>query len=241
MAKVLACPNCGHKHPLELLVGLDTFVCQECGRTLAVPLEVSQLQTQQPSQTEPPEPQLEPDPKQEPVAVSIDGSAIAPLEEPIAQSDEPIRVVARSSLNIEAPVATAPAVVTVQPERQTVTNEPANEPVSEPAKKPVSEPAAARGGKSHTKIPSLPVPFLGQVLSWILALPVGFFIVVLLPRFFGFGFHASDFVDVITTSGLGRYKIVVALIVLWSIATVACVSLFNGAVRRLLRLRKIAV
>ena len=48
MAKVLSCPDCGHKHKLDLLLGLDIFMCQSCGKKLAVPAEVSNVNQESP-------------------------------------------------------------------------------------------------------------------------------------------------------------------------------------------------
>lgn len=261
MAKVLACPSCGHKHPLDLLVGLDSFVCQQCGKKLAVPLEASGLA-----------PNIVPRPaKPTPVATST--LAPAPLTQPVENvsiNSREITVVARSSMNVDAattaPVVTAAASTAPVSAATTSNALPGTEPVA-PSTIPErvgvpdastsvrsndgsgSESAGARTKIKNTSsnfldklsVPGLHIPFLGRLLSWAIALPVGFIIVVIIPRIFGYGFHASSFVDVITTSGIGRYKIVVALIFLWSLATVLCVSMCNGVIRKFLRARKVAV
>ena len=74
----------------------------------------------------------------------------------------------------------------------------------------------------------------------VFALPFGFFLVVLLPRIFKRGFHASDFVGVITKQGIGRYGIVITLILIWSLATVLSIFLYNSLLRRFFLARKTA-
>lgn len=40
MAKVLQCPQCGHRHPLDRIPDAPTFACANCGRALKVPAPV---------------------------------------------------------------------------------------------------------------------------------------------------------------------------------------------------------
>ena len=222
MAKVLACPACDHKHPLDLLVGLDSFVCQNCGRKLAVPNEVSAMAKKEHSQ-------------------DFERASAPPVveKETLSESisnpnDGEVVVLARASLGLTQDDlgATKPIVKSqgIKPSSQK----------SEP-KKVLKSPDKMGGviGKI-AELSAIPMPLLGKIVSWLFALPFGFFLVVLLPRFFKRGFHASDFVGVITQQGIGRYGIVITLILFWSIATVLGVFVFNLLFRKLFLLKKMA-
>jgi hypothetical protein len=193
VAKVLACPACGNKHPLDLLVGLDSFQCRNCGKKLAVPSEVNKVPEVEASKS-----------------VSFDQES----------KDEELRVVARSSLS--------PLPVVAPANKEQVRDS-----------KPKVEQSKPSIIQSKSKTPTSNAFRLGafsKILSWLIALPLAFFIVVIFPRLFGRGFHASDFVGVITNPGLGRYSIVVTLIFLWSIVTVALIPVVNFAISRFLSL-----
>ena len=182
MAKVLACPDCGHKHSLDLLGGLDSFVCKQCSRVLAVPAQITQQR------------ELEPDSKD--------------------NEDQDVVVLARASLDVEKNQ--------VNQDKDNQENLKEIDPIE------------------GLKVQPIPIPFLGQLLAWVFALPFGFFLVVLLPRIFKRGFHASDFVGVITKQGIGRYGIVITLILIWSLATVLSIFLYNSLLRRFFLARKTA-
>ena len=254
MAKVLACPACGNKHPLELLTGLESFLCKQCGKKLAVPSEAISVsrQDRKPGSNGamPPKSTSEPQTTNSKVRTEIEGIDVEEVGE--------IQIVARSS--IPADVAGEFEAVSSQhsPEivakSSSIQNEKidnskvipdSNDPSSTNTKKKAI-PALAKSGKvggwirSISNLQQIHIPLLGQSLSWLFAVPAGFFLVVLLPRFFGYGFHASDFVGVITHQGIGRYKIVVALVFLWSLSTVICVSLFNSLIRKLFLAKKLA-
>ena len=216
MAKVLACPSCGYKHPLDQLAGLETFACEQCGKKLAVPLEATVLV---PSRGV--VPQSVPD-----IVSSSNSQTKLDLSIDVNESDDVI-VVARSSLS------TSPTIAQFDPTaqeklKQKISNKNDNLPDS-----PVLPTQST--SSPERKLPHFHLPFISHVLVWLISIPAGFVLVVLVPRFLGFGFHASDFVDVITTQSLGRYEIVITLIVLWSFATVICVSFSNGLIRKILK------
>lgn|GEM_PF-4817376 len=226
MAKVLACPACDHKHPLDLLVGLDSFVCKNCGRKLAIPNEASALSSKRIQEPEKPAPKVQieqkPKPSEEPVKVVP------------TQSEDQIVVLARASLAVEEEPKNdiKPVPKSNEPKAFTRKAKTENEPKIQKA------PSGLLG--SLISLSAIPMPLFGKIAAWLFAIPFGFFIVVLLPRFFKKGFHASDFVDVITRQGIGRYSIVVTLIFFWSMATVIGVFIFNLAFRKLFLLKKIA-
>ncbi len=175
--------------------------------------------------------------KSETKAQSAPKPVSKPVENPVSDvlvksehnSGDGVLVVARSSMVVEA-------------ELETVSE---TSPVSDAPVSPTPS-IAARSSEAdaQTKKVLAPshsiksVPIFGSLIEWIIAIPAGFFIVVIIPRLFGFGFHASDFVDVITTQGLGRYTIVIQLVLFWSIATVVCVSALNIVLRKFLDARK---
>lgn len=231
MAKVLACPACGYKHPLDLLVGLDTFMCKECGKKLAVPGEAAQFTKSKTKVTVPPQPKAESSPSKSLSPTGASPEVISP------RGDEEIMVVARASMVVDSPEAITPvAHKTLDLSSEDSPLVDSAQSASAPQKSlPVQKPQNTTSPVHSIKS----VPIFGSLVEWLVAIPAGFLIVVILPRLFGFGFHASDFVDVITTQGIGRYSIVIELIVFWSIATVACVSLMNVVLRKFLDSRKL--
>ena len=212
MAKVLACPSCGHKHSLDQMMVVNDFSCKECGKTLVVPEAAKEFMANN-------------------------------LAEELEENKE-IVVVAHSSLSHESPAIKTPIADIENASIQVVgksgtlisdtsTDEDPEERKSEEAK---SQNIAARGLSSFQH----PISSMGKTISWLVAIPAGFIIVVIVPRLLGFGFHASDFVGVITMPGLSRFKIVFTLIFLWSIATVLCIPVVQGLWRRVFR-RKSAI
>lgn len=193
-------------------------MCKECGKTLAVPNEAMHLTKPKPKPKPKPAPQEKIKPIVDPVALPNEG-----------EHDGEVLVVARASM---------PAVLEedVPHDDPKTSVQPAEQPLAPAAQQKKSDPQPQTKSPSHS-IAS--VPIFGRMIEWVIAIPVGFFVVVILPRLFGFGFHASDFVDVITTQGIGRYGVVFKLILFWSIATVICVSIFNILIRKFLDARKV--
>ena len=242
MAKVLACPACGNKHPLDLLVGLDSFLCKECGKKLAVPNEAMVALAKQPKKVKVPD-------VEEKFDSAISASKIDTpnktdnRDEIKNQKSDEIVIVARASMaadvaNVEKLTKSASSM-----EAEAVSPKVVAKSQVEETPQNSTAPNSKKDGqvKQPTKMPQLRVPFLTQLIEWAIAIPAGFFLVVLLPRIFGYGFHASDFVGVITNQGLGRYKIVLTLILLWSVASVACLFLFNAVVNKFFFAKKLAV
>lgn len=198
MAKVLSCPNCGHKHGLDLLVGLDFFLCKECGKKLAVPQEVTNLVESK---------------KEERVLAIV---ASATLSE-ISKFD-----------NSKIEIQSAEKTHSVNNSKEDTTNNKESE-----KQKPKHE---------HMHLPHGHIAQIGfsvflKTVIWIMSIGAGFLCVVIIPRLFGFGFHAIDFVDVITQNGILKYKVVVYLVTLWSIATALFVGIFNYFVTKFKRSR----
>lgn len=180
-------------------------------------------------------PRPSPAPEVQPVARANESTlATKPASEPMTSAESmgsgDVVVVARSSMNVDSENVTktlSPDIPEPEPIAPVVT-----EPVEK--KEKVSRPAINK----LPKFGSLgPASRTVRILSWLLAFPTAFFIVVILPRLFGMGFHASDFVDVITMQGIGRYKIVVVLIFLWSITTVIFVSIYSFAIQWIMNKR----
>ncbi len=228
MAKVLACPSCGHKHRLDLLVGLDTFVCSNCDRKLAVPQEANSV-----SEVPQHSGNVESVQKIEVVARSTSENVDSELDNSkestefqearvVAKASEGDRKFTHISESADQPVAQSVAKSTdhgIKPKSQTF-------------KKPSFFEKFAEGNSG------LPVlGNIGKIVAWILAVPTAFFIVVIVPRFFGTGFRASYFLNVITQQGLGRFRIVILLIVLWSVVSVACLYVYMNLMQRFLRSR----
>lgn len=235
MAKVLACPACEHKHPLDLLVGLESFVCKNCGRKLAVPPEAnSPAQKVQKTREEPPE--------EVPIKEELPIEQVSVKD--VASSQNDVVVLAHASLGLEEqkekvvePVARANASAGANADR----SEDRKVAKSNQGQSILGSKKPSRGFfASLMDLSTLEIPLFARIAAWLFALPFGFFIVVLLPRFFKRGFHASDFVGVITNHGIGRYGIVVTLILLWSIATVFGILLFNLVFRRLFLQKRLA-
>lgn len=202
MAKVLACPACGNKHPLELLVGLDSFQCRNCGKKLAVPIEVNEMFS----------------PKQ-----TADSESVL-VKSSVSADDQELKVVARSTISQLEPVKVASSK-----EKDGVLE-------SKQPEKSQTQPRTAQTKPKAKVSSSMKLGAFSKLLSWFIALPLGFFVVVILPRLFGRGFHASDFVEVITNQGIGKYDIVVSLVFFWSIATVAFIPLINIALDKFIHL-----
>lgn len=254
MAKVLACPACGNKHPLELLSGLESFLCKQCGKKLAVPSEAisaccpNQMRESNGVSSREPISDLEktnvkPGPKVE-GKDSLEAGEIQIVARSCIPSDPSGDFEGVSSANAQEIVANSTSI-----QNQNIVDEktlPDSNRLSSADERKRFIPSSFQSGKignwfkGIADLQKIHIPILGQSLSWLLAVPAGFFIVVLLPRFFGYGFHASDFVGVITHQGIGRYKIVVALIFLWSATTAICVSLFNSIIRKLFLAKKLA-
>ena len=230
MAKVLACPACGNKHPLDLLIGLDSFLCTNCGKKLAVPNEAMSVI----KETVPPIPKV------------IDSKPAVALEAPERDEVfecEDVVVLAHSTITTTAPRNSKKAAPIEKTSGQAPKPENVNESNAQVKEEVQSNelPAKSTGLPGAIKdLSSIPIPLIGRVASWLFAIPFGFFMVVLLPRFFKKGFHASDFVGVITEPGIGRYAIVVTLIFLWSLATVVGVYLFNFLLRKFFLSKKVA-
>lgn len=243
MAKVLACPACGNKHPLELLAGLDSFLCKNCGKKLAVPMEASAA-----IKTVSAKPSIRTTQNSAPEKVDSPQNDKIISDHPDIDANEDVVVVARSSMPADVEVGSDAISKVVAPQvvaKSSVTEAPVAEPKGEmeslaPKKNKIGDSKVASYFKDLAGLSTIHIPFVGLIASWLVAIPAGFFIVVIMPRFFGYGFHASDFVGVITNQGISRYKIVVALIFLWSVSTVICVSLFNLLVRKLFLARKLA-
>lgn len=199
MAKVLSCPECGHKHRLDLLAGLDFFMCQNCNKKLAVPERAHEL--------------------------AIKKEAEKPV----------LAVVASSTLSPSAPISESSSASQDDFEEEVVAT-PINEksaPVAEPL--PTSKPEHKHMHVPHGHIAHLGFSLFTKLIIWALSIGLGFICVVVIPRVFGLGFHAIDFVDVITQTGIGKYKVVVYLVVLWSISTACFVGALNYLFNRLRR------
>ena len=215
MAKVLACPSCGYKHPLGQLASLETFVCEQCGKKLAVPIEAEVFV---PSRAVVPETVSE---------IVSSSSSHAKHDQSINVTEfDDVTVIARSSLPTIPTISQFDPAVHANSEQILLNKKDSSD-------SPV--PPTQSTSSLERKLPHFHLPFISHVLVWLISIPAGFVLVVLVPRFLGFGFHASDFVDVITTQSLGRYEIVITLIVLWSFATVICVSFSNGLIRKILK------
>lgn len=232
MAKVLACPACEHKHPLDLLVGLESFICKNCGRKLAVPPEanVSTNSLDQEIQKDS-ELLVQETPIKEELSLESDYVA-----ERVPDEKEVV-VLAHASLGLDQQKL---KVIDLAADVKTNITTNKNISVDEKASKSIQDQKVLKLTKSPSgffsslaDLSTIEIPFFARIVAWLFALPFGFFVVVLLPRFFKRGFHASDFVGVITDQGIGRYGIVITLIVLWSIATVIGILLFNLAFRKL--------
>jgi len=229
VAKVLACPACEHKHPLDLLVGLDSFVCKNCGRKLAVPNEVNEMA--QDFQASRIDEEFENEIENEIAPSTIREDAKVDLEHDGGE----IVVLARASLGI-----TEEREKQLPPQALTQSSSTEGSKVQK-QKESAKAPLKISGPLSEIiKLSKIPIPIFGKIAAWLFALPFGFFVVVLLPRFFQRGFHASDFVGVITKQGIGRYGIVVTLIFFWSVATVLGIFAFNLLFRRFFLLKKMA-
>lgn len=255
MAKVLACPSCGHKHSLDLLVGLDSFLCKNCDRKLAVPTQA--IQTKK-SVSEPVHASsriatsdsvnVKPEAKQAKIPAE---QAPSVLNQNSSEPKQEVVVVARSSMNIDSEkIIEQIKPQSDSPELEVVAKSNENDPKAvsydngaEKSTKPVlSKKQTFRSPSLLNKIIDsnaslMPLNTIWKIVVWLLAFPTGFFLVVIIPRMFGGGFRASYFVDVITTEGIGRYKIVLLLIVLWSLASVACYYAYTNIVQRFLRYR----
>lgn len=150
-----------------------------------------------------------------------------------------IVIVARSSMNIESEHITPQVKPDLRQEQSTP--EPTRVQSAEiPQEKTQEKPHfTARSKPLHflTAGSSLPLNIVGKIVAWIMALPTAFFFVVIAPRLLGKGFHATDFVDVITMQGIGRYKIVVTLILAWSLVTVVFVLIYQEILKRIFHRR----
>ena len=198
MAKVLSCPDCGHKHRLDLLAGLDFFMCQNCNKKLAVPAEASNL----------------------------------------LEDKKVLAIVATSTLSEkQTPVATNNLVTPIN--AQTVnTNLPMDDEIIEASVEPAHSlevdavTAIPEHKHKHLHVPHGHIAHIGfsvfvRSAIWIFAIGSGFLTVVIIPRLLGVGFHAIDFVDVITQTGIMKYKIVIYLVTLWALATTCFVGVFS--------------
>lgn len=200
MAKVLSCPDCGHKHRLDLLAGLDFFMCQNCNKKLAVPEQAHELATK--------------------------------VEAPV------LAIVASSTLSPSAPISSAPSSEPEVDEEVVATPIKEKDEVIAPAATPVSKAKPEhRMHVPHGTIAHLGFSLFTKLLIWALSIGLGFICVVIIPRVFGLGFHAIDFVDVITQTGIGKYKVVVYLVVLWSLTTAIFVGALNYLFNKLRRSR----
>lgn len=269
MAKVLACPSCGNKHPIDLLVGLDTFSCTGCGKTLAVPIQATDINVVKKVSSNS-------------IAISTDQveekvDAVSEIESKQEiferlDNDDNLVVVARSTIgsNLAAkPPSSATKVSETKKSIETI--DPGLEHGSKPSDTPpdvdkpiivgvsresdddksqaVSKKAPITPSNRNTEpktenkhhVSDMALPFMGQMISWAISIPVAFLIVVIIPRLFGYGFHASDFVGVITNQGLGKYTVVISLILLWSMVTVACVFGCNIILKKVFHARRLAV
>ncbi|MFN8016406.1 MAG: hypothetical protein U0R17_07375 [Acidimicrobiia bacterium] len=195
MAKVLACPSCGRKHPLELLVGLDSFVCNGCNKTLAVPSEASEINK----------------------------------VEQKSSVHEDIQVIAHSTMNQSQLDEAKPAQSKIS-DASPVDTETVEQKAPEASKQP----------KNNLNVPKVPVGIFSSVFIWAVSILGGFVFVVIFPRIIGYGFHASDFLGVITNQGISRYKIVMALILLWSFASVVFVYALSFLFKKLFLVKKLA-
>ena len=201
MAKVLSCPECGHKHRLDLLAGLDFFMCQNCNKKLAVPEQAHEL------------------------AVKKE------VEKPV------LAVVASSTLSPSAPNSNLSPEVSDEIDEEVVAT-----PINEKSTPSVSPQPIAKPEHKHMHVPHGHIAHLGfslytKLIIWALSIGLGFICVVVIPRIFGLGFHAIDFVDVITQTGIGKYKVVVYLVLLWSITTACFVGALNYLFNKLRRSR----
>lgn len=208
----MACPSCGHKHSLDLLLGLDSFLCKECGRKLAVPPEAAKL-------------------NQEPANKLIDPGEVV--------------VVARSSINIDSDQIVRevkPNVDSDQPQIVSRSNESVT-PDPEDIQKPLLKPKKTFQSPSfwrrlqESNFGLEPLSPIWRLFAWALAIPTGFLIVVIIPRSFGGGFRASQFLDIITTQGLSRYRILVLLVVLWSSVSVLSLYIYRNLIQKFVRAR----
>ena len=200
MAKVLSCPDCGHKHKLDLLLGLDFFMCQSCGKKLAVPAEVSNVNQESP------------------------------------KKEKVISVVASSTLSPDAGVTVIPVTPSSNNFKDDILPEHLPKGEIDSIKpneiKPNVDPSQGMECGKHLHLPHGHIAQMGfsvfvKLIIWGLSIGIGFICIVIVPRLFGLGFHAIDFVDVITQNGILKYKVVVYLIFLWSIATALFVGIFN--------------
>lgn len=221
MAKVLACPSCGHKHSLEDIDSSDEFDCQECAKTLSVPENAKQYM------------------KNDVIAKRIEEELVEEPEISKHEDQQAIVVVARSSLEGRPVDQSEPE--TLSEEGMQVVGKSGSLKESQPiSSQPTSSAKSTLPTKSSERTPSLkhPISLMGKVITWLIAVPAGFIAVVIAPRILGFGFHASDFVGVITTQGFGRFKIVFLLILLWSIATCLALPVLQIIWQRLFRSRR---
>jgi hypothetical protein len=196
MAKVLSCPDCGHKHQLDLLAGLDYFMCKSCGKKLAVP--------------------------------------VAAIEVKKENDDKKVlTVVASSTLNEHNKGDVKKKSVVSKLEKIDDTQKSSSSDVKNESTDGKENLSPRVEDKQHVHLPNGHIAKIGfslitKLIIWGLSIGLGFLLVVIIPRLFGFGFHAIDFVDVITQHGILKYKVVVYLVVLWSLTTAIAVGLFNS-------------
>jgi hypothetical protein len=207
VAKVLSCPDCGQKHKLDLLVGLDFFMCNNCGKKLAVPLEVSKLVENV---------------KEEKV-LAVVASATLSENQHIASEQIAYKLDSNHSKlskrnNDEVPVS-----------KEEIPDEASVNKSVKPKHEHLYLP--------HGHFAQIGFSFFIKTIIWVLSIGAGFFTIVILPRLFGYGFHAIDFVDVITQNGILKYRVVVYLVTLWSLATATYVGLINYLVTKFKRSR----
>lgn len=157
------------------------------------------------------------------------------------ESEQPVlAIVASSSLSPSAPAASATSSVIEDEVEMVAKPVESDDEILSP--EPEIEAAKSNEEHKHMHVPHGHFAHLGfslftKLVIWTLSVGFGFTCVVVLPRVFGLGFHAIDFVDVITQTGIGKYKVVVYLVVLWSLATACFVGVFNYVFNKLRRSR----
>jgi hypothetical protein len=204
VAPVLQCPDCGTKHPLAAVPDAGTFPCTGCGRLLKVPEMVPRTARS----SAPPAAPVAPPPAVEPV--------VEPRTTPEPEPET------RVATPVPAPVAApepAPATRVVPPV----------EPAPATARStPLPPRAIARSGTTLA-----PVPVWARFGLWLIAVPLGFFIVFAFAR--GLGWFTSDQQsDVFLARNVGRFWPVVRLLPFVALVTAGIV---HGGVYALARWR----
>lgn len=198
MAKALQCPDCGTRHPLDQVVGLRTFRCEECNRLLKVPASVATAVGAARS------PAKKAAAKAGAAKGEARGAAKTPTTAPTKggtktppskRADKTAAIGADNGTERKVPPSQRGTAIADQTAKLSVVGRAGTEP-------------AARQRVST----------LARVGAWIAAVPMGLIPVLLVGRSVGV-FTSAKALDVFVGLGWGRFVMPLLLLLLWSLAS----------------------